>query len=176
MIEFMDVTVKHSDMKGIEDVSFIIEKGHFVYLMGPTGAGKSTIIKSIQGSINIDSGKIIIDGNNISNFSKTDLAYYRREVGIVFQDPEQQLFMPTVYEDVEFGPRNFGFTEQEVEKNVKKALKQVGMYEYKEKAPHHLSFGQKRKVAIARFSNETKYDLKSLDPYHLIFKELLKYF
>ncbi len=132
--------------KAVDDLNLKISEGESVAILGPNGAGKTTLVMHLNGIINIQTGEILIGNKEVT---ENNLKNIRKEVGIVFQDPEQQLFMPTVYEDVEFGPRNFGFTEQEVEKNVKKALKQVGMYEYKEKAPHHLSFGQKRKVAIA---------------------------
>ena len=86
--------------------------------------------------------------NNL-DFIEDNLAEIRKTVGIVFQDPDDQLFMPTVLEDVMFGPKNFGFSEESSRKNAEEALTMVGMNEYQEKAPHHLSFGQKRKVAIA---------------------------
>jgi cobalt/nickel transport system ATP-binding protein len=86
--------------------------------------------------------------NNLE-FIEDNLAEIRKTVGVVFQDPDDQLFMPTVLEDVMFGPKNFGFSEEASRKNATEALNMVGMNDYQEKAPHHLSFGQKRKVAIA---------------------------
>ena len=86
--------------------------------------------------------------NNVE-FVEDNLAEIRKTVGVVFQDPDDQLFMPTVLEDVMFGPKNFGFSEEASRENAEEALKMVGMNDYQEKAPHHLSFGQKRKVAIA---------------------------
>ena len=86
MIEFQKVSVKRANNRGINEVSFKIKSGRFVYLMGPTGAGKSTIIKSIQKSINIDSGKIIVFNRDISNFKNNTLAEYRRNIGMIFQD------------------------------------------------------------------------------------------
>jgi cobalt/nickel transport system ATP-binding protein len=86
--------------------------------------------------------------NNLE-FVEDNLAEIRKTVGVVFQDPDDQLFMPTVLEDVMFGPKNFGFSEEASRENAEEALKMVGMNDYQEKAPHHLSFGQKRKVAIA---------------------------
>ena len=149
MIEFMNVTVKHSDMKGIKDISFTIEKGHFVYLMGPTGAGKSTIIKSIQGSINIDSGKIIIDGNNISNFSKTDLAYYRREVGIVFQD-FKLLNDRTIFENIALPLQIIGCNRFDIKKRVDEILNKVGLTSKSDNYPNELSGGEQQKVCVSR--------------------------
>ncbi len=132
--------------KAIDELSLKISAGESIAILGPNGAGKTTLVMHLNGINTIQAGKIKIGDKEVND---NNLKNIRREVGIVFQDPEHQLFMPTVYEDVTFGPRNFGFTEMEIEENSKKALEQVGMYEYKDKAPHHLSFGQKRKVAIA---------------------------
>ena len=99
------------------------------------------------------SGENITPANTIKlnnlEFVEDNLAEIRKTVGVVFQDPDDQLFMPTVLEDVMFGPKNFGFSEEASKENAEEALKMVGMNDYQEKAPHHLSFGQKRKVAIA---------------------------
>ena len=86
---------------------------------------------------------------NNKAFSEENISKIRKSVGLVFQDPDDQLFMPTVLEDVMFGPKNFGFSDELVKKNSMKALEQVKMLQFKDKPPHHLSFGQKRKVAIA---------------------------
>ena len=149
MIEFINVTVKHSDMKGIEDVSFIIEKGHFVYLMGPTGAGKSTIIKSIQGSININSGTIIVDGDDISNFNKTELAYYRREVGIVFQD-FKLLDDRTVFENIALPLQIIGCNRLDIKKRVDELLNKVNLINKSGNYPNELSGGEQQKVCVSR--------------------------
>jgi len=130
----------------LDSLTFEVSEKERVAILGPNGAGKTTLVMHLNGINNIQVGNIQIGNEEINT---NNLREVRKNVGIVFQDPDQQLFMPSVYEDVVFGPRNFGFTESEVEENSKKALKQVGMYAYKEKAPHHLSLGQKRKVAIA---------------------------
>jgi cobalt/nickel transport system ATP-binding protein len=89
--------------------------------------------------------------NNLE-FIEDNLAEIRKTVGVVFQDPDDQLFMPTVLEDVMFGPKNFGFSEEASRKNAKEALNMVGMNDYQEKAPHHLSFGQKKKSRYCKRS------------------------
>ena len=86
MIKFNKVSVKRINNRGIYDISFNIKEGRFVYLMGPTGAGKSTIIKAIQRAIDIDSGEILVEGINISAFKRSSLAHYRRSIGMIFQD------------------------------------------------------------------------------------------
>ena len=86
MIDFIDVSVKHLNSRGIDNVSFNIEKGQFVYLMGPTGAGKSTIINCILNSIKPNSGQIIVNNMYLSNLNESDLAFFRRDIGVIFQD------------------------------------------------------------------------------------------
>ena len=130
----------------IDRLTFKVVEKERVAILGPNGAGKTTLVMHLNGINDIQSGTVSIGNEEINT---DNLKEIRKNVGIVFQDPDQQLFMPSVYEDVIFGPRNFGFTEEEIEKNSKKALVQVGMYAHKDKAPHHLSLGQKRKVAIA---------------------------
>ena len=115
-------------------------------ILGPNGAGKTTLILHLNGILGEMNGSIKL--NNLE-FIEDNLAEIRKTVGVVFQDPDDQLFMPTVLEDVMFGPKNFGFSEEVSRKNAEEALHMVGMNDYQEKAPHHLSFGQKRKVAIA---------------------------
>ena len=132
--------------KALNDLSFKVVEKERVAILGPNGAGKTTMVMHLNGINDIQSGTISIGNEKINT---ANLKKVRKNVGIVFQDPDQQLFMPSVYEDVIFGPKNFGFSEEEIEKNSTEALVKVGMYDYKEKAPHHLSLGQKRKVAIA---------------------------
>lgn len=127
-------------------LTFDVSEKESVAILGPNGAGKTTLVMHLNGIYSIQKGSICIGNEEINT---DNLKEIRKNVGIVFQDPDQQLFMPSVYEDVIFGPRNFGFNVLETEENAKKALQQVGMYEHKDKAPHHLSLGQKRKVAIA---------------------------
>ena len=132
--------------KALNNISFKVVEKERVAVLGPNGAGKKTMVMHLNGINDIQSGTVSIGNEKINT---VNLKKIRKNVGIVFQDPDQQLFMPSVYEDVIFGPKNFGFTEEEIEKNSKEALVKVGMYDHKDKSPHHLSLGQKRKVAIA---------------------------
>ncbi|MCE5214143.1 MAG: ATP-binding cassette domain-containing protein [Methanobacterium sp.] len=134
--------------KALENVDFKVKKGKIVALLGPNGAGKSTLFLHFNGILKPDSGNITIDGEQLS-YDKKHLIKVRQKVGIVFQNPDDQLFAPTVIEDVAFGPMNIGLNDEEVEKRVKEALKRVGMDGFENKAPHHLSGGQKKRVAIA---------------------------
>ena len=132
--------------KALSNINFEIEKNERIAVLGPNGAGKTTLILHLNGILGDLDGKIKIKEflYNQDNISKI-----RKTVGLVFQDPDDQLFMPTVLEDVMFGPKNFGFTDEEAENNALNALKKVKMENFIDKPPHHLSFGQKRKVAIA---------------------------
>jgi|TARA_B100001094_G_scaffold223741_1_gene217939 cobalt/nickel transport system ATP-binding protein len=132
--------------KALNEISFGLDEGDSLGILGPNGAGKTTLILHLNGILGEMNGSIKL--NNLE-FIEDNLAEIRKTVGVVFQDPDDQLFMPTVLEDVMFGPKNFGFSEEASRKNATEALNMVGMNDYQEKAPHHLSFGQKRKVAIA---------------------------
>ena len=133
----------HKALKGID---FSINKGESIAILGPNGAGKTTLILHLNGILGELKGEIEVDG---LKYSSENIAKIRKTVGVVFQDPDDQLFMPTVLEDVMFGPKNFGYSIEEAEQNAVEALQKVKMLDYAEKPPHHLSFGQKRKVAIA---------------------------
>lgn len=127
-----------------------IKDGEFIALIGHTGSGKSTFIQHLNGLLRPTSGKIIVDGVDISD-KKVKLSDIRKKVGLVFQYPEYQLFEETIEKDIEYGPRNLGISEEEISKRVKKSMSMVGLdYEtYKDKSPFDLSGGQKRRVAIA---------------------------
>lgn len=146
-LEISNLTYEYPDgYKALNEVSFDLEEGDSLGILGPNGAGKTTLILHLNGILGEMDGSIKL--NNLE-FVEDNLAEIRKTVGVVFQDPDDQLFMPTVLEDVMFGPKNFGFSEEASRENAEEALKMVGMNDYQEKAPHHLSFGQKRKVAIA---------------------------
>lgn len=134
----------------LRNVSLEIEDGEFVGLIGPTGSGKSTLIQHFNGLLKPDSGKVFVDGVDLT-LKDTQLRLIRQKVGMVFQYPEHQLFGETVLEDVGFGPRNGGLSEEEIVKRVREALAYVGLdYEVlKDQSPFELSGGQKRRVAIA---------------------------
>ena len=132
--------------KALENINLSLSKGERLAVLGPNGAGKTTLILHLNGILGDLNGQITL---NNKDFSEENISKIRKSVGLVFQDPDDQLFMPTVLEDVMFGPKNFGFSDELVEINSINALEQVKMLQFKDKPPHHLSFGQKRKVAIA---------------------------
>ena len=132
--------------EALKDIGFSIQKRESIAILGPNGAGKTTLILHLNGILGNLSGKIEVDG---LKYTTENIAKIRETVGVVFQDPDDQLFMPTVIEDVMFGPKNFGYSNEDAEKNAVEALRMVGMDDFQDRAPHHLSFGQKRKVAIA---------------------------
>jgi cobalt/nickel transport system ATP-binding protein len=130
-------------------VNLTIQKGERVALLGPNGAGKTTLVLHLNGIHETQQGEVLIAGTKVDNENKDTLKLIRSKVGIVFQDPDDQLFMPTVEEDVAFGPYNMGLRDDDLVKVVDESLNAVGMLEYKDRPPHHLSFGQRRRVAVA---------------------------
>lgn len=134
--------------QALKNINIEIEKGEKVAIIGPNGAGKSTLFSHFNGLTEPTSGCVKIENKPIS-FEKDELLKVRQKVGIVFQDPNDQLFAPTVKEDIAFGPMNLGLSYDEVEKRVEDALKMVGMENYEDKTPHHLSGGQQKRIAIA---------------------------
>ena len=127
-------------------VSFRVLRGERVALLGPNGAGKTTLVLQLNGVLLAGAGQVAVAGLPVA---AEHLKEIRRRVGIVFQDPDDQLFMPTVAEDVAFGPANLGLRGPELETRVKGALAAVGMDGHADRPPHHLSFGQRRRVAVA---------------------------
>ncbi|MFE3853637.1 energy-coupling factor ABC transporter ATP-binding protein [Streptomyces griseorubiginosus] len=127
-------------------VDFTIARGERVALLGPNGAGKTTLVLHLNGILGGGVGSVKVAGLPVD---KRHMAEIRRRVGIVFQDPDDQLFMPTVREDVAFGPAAAGLKGDELEERVRTALERVGMAEFAHRPPHHLSFGQRRRVAVA---------------------------
>ena len=135
----------------LKNVSLDIEKGSFVALLGHNGSGKSTLAKLINLVLTPTEGKIYIDGTDITAETLTEDELYgiRRRVGMVFQNPDNQLVATVVEEDVAFGPENLGIDPKEIRRRVDEALETVNMSEYKKHSPHQLSGGQKQRVAIA---------------------------
>ncbi|MER6996865.1 ABC transporter ATP-binding protein [Streptomyces sp. NPDC000410] len=127
-------------------VDLSVARGERVALLGPNGAGKTTLVLHLNGILTGGAGTVAVAGLPVG---KQHMAEIRRKVGIVFQDPDDQLFMPTVREDVAFGPAAAGMRGAELEERVHRALARVGMAEYADRPPHHLSFGQRRRVAVA---------------------------
>jgi cobalt/nickel transport system ATP-binding protein len=127
-------------------VDLHVHAGERVALLGPNGAGKTTLVLHLNGILQASAGSVAVSGLPVE---KANLKEVRRRVGIVFQDPDDQLFMPTVRDDVAFGPRNLGLQGAELDRRVVDALEQVGMADLVDRPPHHLSFGQRRRVAVA---------------------------
>jgi cobalt/nickel transport system ATP-binding protein len=132
----------------LHGVDLTVPKGDRVALLGPNGAGKTTLVLHLNGILTPAQGTVAVGGLTV-NRDRGTLAEIRRRVGIVFQDPDDQLFLPTVAEDVAFGPANLGLRGAELAARVDEALAAVGMSEHRDRAPHHLSFGQRRRVAVA---------------------------
>lgn len=132
--------------QALKDVSFSIHHGESVAIVGANGAGKTTLLRHLNGGLAPQSGTVRIGDLPVN---RDTLGEVRRTVGMVFQDSDDQLFMPTVYEDVAFGPRNLGFPEAEVRERVIRALTQVGAEHLVDKPPYHLSGGEKKRVALA---------------------------
>ena len=147
-----DVVVKNlsyiypDDTPAIHDVCFDISKGETVALGGKNGAGKSTLLLHLNGVIENENGCITIAEMSLNKKNVRDI---RKKVGVVFQDPDDQLFMSTVFDDVAFGPINMGFSEEKVKKRVHMALQKVGLAGFEERCPHHLSFGEKKRISVA---------------------------
>ena len=127
-------------------VDLQVQRGERVAVLGPNGAGKTTLVLHLNGILQPGAGTVSVSGMPVV---RDNLAEIRRRVGIVFQDPDDQLFMGTVRDDVAFGPRNLGVRGAELDRQVMAALDLVGMADFVDRPPHHLSFGQRRRVAVA---------------------------
>ncbi|HOB86573.1 MAG TPA: energy-coupling factor transporter ATPase [Bacillota bacterium] len=136
--------------QALKGVNLTIERGSFCAVTGPSGSGKSTLVQHFNGLLRPTSGQVLLEGRPLGE-GKDSLRRARRQVGLVFQLPEQQFFAETVFDEVAFAPRNLGLDPAEVEKAVEESLEQVGLdpKELRERSPFHLSAGQKRLVAIA---------------------------
>ena len=148
MIEMKNICYSYSNEEtlAINNISLQIKEGSWVSILGHNGSGKSTLAKLLVGLLEPTSGEIIVDGVKLSEETVSEI---RKNIGIVFQNPDDQIFAPTVEEDVAFGPLNLGLSMEEVQDRVEHALARVGMTGYEKTAPHHLSGGQKKRVAIA---------------------------
>ena len=154
IIEFKNVTFRYEgDEEGVvlapavKDFSLNIEEGEFVAILGHNGSGKSTLAKLANGLLLAESGDVLVNGMNTKN--EDDDIKIKQTVGVVFQNPDNQIVATIVEEDVAFGPENLGIEPSEIRRRVDEALKTVGMYEYRKHGPHKLSGGQKQRVAIA---------------------------
>ena len=136
--------------EALKGVSFTVNRGEYVAVLGHNGSGKSTLAKLLNGILTPSGGKLTVAGHAItSDISEAEVFAVRREVGMVFQNPDNQLVATIVEEDVAFGPENLGIPREEMRMRVDDALKTVGMYELRGSQPHRLSGGQKQRVAIA---------------------------
>jgi cobalt/nickel transport system ATP-binding protein len=146
-LEITGLTFAYPDgRQALNNVNLKVDKGERVALLGPNGAGKTTLVMHLNGILISDQGIVKVAGIKVD---KENLFEVRKRVGLVFQDPDDQLFMTTVRDDVAFGPLNIGIQGEELNKVVDYALDQVKMKEFADRPPHHLSFGQRRRVAVA---------------------------
>lgn len=130
----------------LDGIDLVVHTGERVAVLGPNGAGKTTLVLHLNGILCASEGEVIVEGLAVS---KENLGEIRRRVGVVFQDPDDQLFMPTVRQDVAFGPANLGLSGDDLDQRVHEALDAVGMGAVGDRPPHHLSAGQRRRVALA---------------------------
>jgi cobalt/nickel transport system ATP-binding protein len=149
MIEARKIQYAYADgPKALRDIDLTIKSGEKLALVGPNGAGKSTLMLTFNGILRPTSGEVLFKGSPIK-YNSSALREIRRKVGMVFQNPDDQIFAPTVYQDVAFGPVNLGFPKEKVDRYVGYALSYVGLSGYERRPPHHLSGGEKKRVAIA---------------------------
>jgi cobalt/nickel transport system ATP-binding protein len=146
LVETKNLKYSYPDgTKALNGVSLIINEGERVGIIGPNGAGKSTLLLHLNGILG-QNGSVRVSGMEIN---RANLKEIRRKVGMIFQNPDDQLFCPTVFDDVAFGPRNLKIPEDEVAGRVRRSLEAVGLTGFEERSAFHLSFGQKKRVAIA---------------------------
>ena len=146
-IEAVNLSYAYPDgTKALENINFSVERGENIAILGPNGAGKSTLLHHFNGLLTATSGKIYVLGNEVN---KQNLTQIRQNVGLVFQDPDDQLFARTVSQDVAFGPTNLKLPKTEVEERVKRALEVTELKGLENKAPQNLSTGQNKRAAIA---------------------------
>ncbi len=161
MIEIMNLTVVYPDgTKAVDDVSLTIRDGERVALVGANGAGKTSLLLALVGVLPLTSGTVSADGLELSKKTLSDI---RRKVGMVFQNPDDQLFMPMIADDVAFGPRNYGLGEEETARRVDGALDMLGISHLKNRSSLKLSGGEKRMAAIAT--------VLTMEPSALLFDE-----
>ena len=148
-IEAKDLCYTYEDgTTALDHVSFFAEEGCVTGILGSNGAGKSTLFLNLNGVLTPAGGEVLLDGEKVS-YTRQGLTELRRKVGIVFQDPDDQLFSADVYRDVSFGPVNLGLPEDEVRRRVESALELTGISDLRGKPTHALSYGQKKRAAIA---------------------------
>ncbi len=163
IIEAREIEYKYPDgTKALDNISFKAEKGEKLAFLGPNGAGKTTLFLHLNGILKPEKGKVFFAGRPIS-YRQKSLLELRSRVGIVFQDPDDQLFAASVFQEISFGPLNMGLSKKEVENRVSRAMLQMGLDNFRNKPTHYLSQGQKKRVSIA--------DILAMDPEVIIFDE-----
>lgn len=163
ILETRDLSFNYQDgTKALKNINLKIKKGKKIAVIGVNGSGKSTLFLHLNGVLKPAKGNIFYKGKEIK-YDHKSLLNLRKNVGIVFQDPENQLFSANVYQEVSFGAMNLKLSESEVRRRVEESLNSVSMYEYKDKAVHFLSYGQKKRVSIA--------DILAMEPEIIIFDE-----
>ena len=163
ILEARDVQYRYpGSPEAIKGISFHMRRGEKIALVGPNGAGKSTLLQMFNGMIRPVSGTMLFDNEPI-RYDTSSLRQLRKRVGYVLQNADRQIIAPTVYQDVAFGPANLGYDEQAVREAVTTALRQVGLVGFERRPPHHLSGGEKKRVAIA--------GVLAMDPDVLVFDE-----
>jgi len=146
--------------QALEDITLTVEKGECLGMVGPNGAGKSTLLLHLNGLLSGNAGDVRILGQPIN---KQNLSWVRQKVGLVFQNPDDQLFCPTLFEDVSFGPLNSQMPAEEIPGRVAAALRKVGLVGFEDRSPHHMSVGEKRKASLAT--------ILSMDPEIIVLDE-----
>jgi len=152
MIELKNVSYSYGGITALDNIDLKIEKGESVSLLGANGSGKSTLLKLINGLIHPESGSYLFDGEEIDRKKLQDNSFSKRfhqRIGFVFQNSDTQLFCADVFDEIAFGPRQMGLSEEEVAERVADCLSLLKLEDFKHRQPYHLSGGEKRKVAIA---------------------------
>ena len=148
VLEAHDLNYTYGEEKALDNVNIKVNEGEIACLLGSNGAGKSTLFLNLNGILRPDSGEVFLNGLPM-NYSKKAIKDLRRNIGIVFQDPDDQLFSASVRKDISFGAMNLGLDEEEVKKRVDEAILETGIGLLVDKPTHALSFGQKKRIAIA---------------------------
>lgn len=147
VVSIRDLNYSYPDgTVALEDINITIEEGEKIAIIGQNGAGKTTLFLHLNGIIKSCDNNVVIFGKDIGQMKSKERI---EKVGVVFQDPDDQLFMPTIFDDVAFGPINMGLDEDEVKRRVRSALATVGLTGFEDRVPHHLSYGQKKRAALA---------------------------